>query len=111
MKKGRGRDCSLAEVSFPPPSKEQKGEGWFVNGGGKGLLLKKGGWVVVDEGGGRVVVEKRRKGIVENVDLEEALRPHPQPPFFFYKVACSQGQTPSKNNVKTLSRRSARTPV
>ena len=39
---GGGRVPWLAEVSFPPPSKEQRGEGGLLRGGG-GFVVKGGG--------------------------------------------------------------------
>ena len=48
---GGGRVPWLAEVSFPPPSKEQRGEGGLLRGGG-GFVVKGGGGGLLKGGGG-----------------------------------------------------------
>ena len=40
--RGKGGVLWLADVSFPPPSKEQRGEGGLLRGGG-GFVVEEGG--------------------------------------------------------------------
>ena len=98
----------LPPFEQPPPFKRTKGQGG---------LLRGGGGFFVEEGGGRVLLKKggcwKREGkrIVENVDLGGrrcALPPNPPPAFFIFKVASSQGQTPSKNNMETNKKNTRR---
>ena len=41
--RGKGGVLWLAEVSFPPPSKEQRGEGGLLRGGGGFVVKREGG--------------------------------------------------------------------